>query len=218
MKIIWHGQSLFEIAVSARQGEETKIVIDPFDESYGLKLPKLQADILLVSHEHKDHSNIGGVFGNYFLIENPGEYEANGVYVKGIPAFHDSSSGKERGKITMFKILAEEIKICHLSDLGQKELTEQQLEEIGEVDILLIPVGGNYTIAAKEASTIISQIEPKIVIPMHYQLPKLKLKLEDLDKFLKIMGSKNPEKLSKLSIKKKELLEDGMKIIVLDPQ
>jgi L-ascorbate metabolism protein UlaG (beta-lactamase superfamily) len=218
MKIIWHGQSLFEIGVSARQGEETKIVIDPFDESYGLKPSKLQADILLVSHEHKDHSNVAGVSGNYFLIENPGEYEIKGVYVKGIPAFHDSSSGKERGKVTMFKILTEEIKICHLSDLGQKELTEQQLEEIGEVDILLIPVGGNYTIAAKEASMIISQIEPKIVIPMHYQLPKLKLKLEDLDKFLKIMGSKNPEKLSKLSIKKKELTEDGMKIIVLDPQ
>ncbi|MCX6764681.1 MAG: MBL fold metallo-hydrolase [Candidatus Nealsonbacteria bacterium] len=216
MKIIWHGQSLFEITVSARQGEETKIVIDPFDESYGLKLPKLQADILLVSHEHKDHSNVGGVLGNYFLIENPGEYEAKGVYVKGIPAFHDSSSGKERGKITMFKILAEEIKICHLSDLGQKELTEQQLDEIGEVDILLIPVGGNYTIAAKEASMIISQIEPKIVIPMHYQIPKLKLKLEELDKFLKIMGSKNPEKLNKLTIRKKELSEDGMKIIVLE--
>jgi len=216
MKIVWHGQSLFEIAVSARQGEETKIVIDPFDESYGLKLPKLQADILLTSHEHKDHSNVGGVSGNYFLIENPGEYEIKGAYVKGIPAFHDSSSGKERGKVTMFKILAEDIKICHLSDLGQKELTEQQLEEIGEVDILLIPVGGNYTISAKEASTIINQIEPKIVIPMHYQVPKLKLKLDDLDKFLKIMGSKSPEKLNKLTIKKKELVEDGMKIIVLE--
>lgn len=216
MKIIWHGQSLFEIIVPARQGEETKIVIDPFDESYGLKLPKLQADILLVSHEHKDHSNVSGVSGDYFLIEDPGEYEIKGVYVKGIPAFHDFSSGKERGKITMFKILAEEIKICHLSDLGQKELTEQQLDEIGEVDILLIPVGGNYTIAAKEASTIINQIEPKIVIPMHYQIPKLKLKLEELDKFLKVMGTKDPEKLSKLSIKKKELLEEGMKIIVLE--
>ena len=216
MKIIWHGQSLFEIIVPARQGEETKIVIDPFDESYGLKLPKLQADILLVSHEHKDHSNVSGVSGDYFLIEDPGEYEIKGVYVKGIPAFHDFSSGKERGKVTMFKILAEEIKICHLSDLGQKELTEQQLDEIGEVDILLIPVGGNFTIAAKEASAIISQIEPKIVIPMHYQIPKLKLKLDELDKFLKIMGLKNPEKLNKLTIKKKELSEEGMKIIVLE--
>jgi L-ascorbate metabolism protein UlaG (beta-lactamase superfamily) len=216
MKIVWHGQSLFEITVSARQGEETKIVIDPFDESYGLKLPKLQADILLVSHDHKDHANVGGVSGEYFLIENPGEYEKKGVYIKGIPAFHDSSSGKERGKITMFKALAEDIKICHLSDLGQKELTEQQLDEIGEVDILFIPVGGNYTISAKEASTIINQIEPKIVIPMHYQLPKLKLKLDELDKFLKIMGSKSPEKTNKLTIKKKDLAEEGMKIIVLE--
>ena len=216
MKFIWHGQSLFEIITSLRQGEEIKIVIDPFDESYGLKLPKLQADILLLSHDHKDHSNKSGVSGNYFLIENPGEYEIKGVSIKGISGFHDSSSGKERGKVTIFKILAEEIKICHLSDLGQKELTEQQLEEIGEVDILLIPVGGNYTIGAKEASTIINQIEPKVVIPMHYQIPKLKLKLDDLEKFLKIMGSKNPEKLNKLSIKKKELTEDGVKIVVLD--
>lgn len=217
MKIIWKGQSLFEIIVSARQGEETKIIIDPFDESCGLKLPRLQADILLISHENKDQSGFKGISGEYFLIENPGEYEAKGIYVKGIPAFHDNFSGKERGKVAIFKILAEEIKICHLSDLGQKELTERQLEEIGEVDILLIPVGGNYTISAKEASIIISQIEPKIVIPMHYQIPGLKLKLDDLGKFLKIMGSKNPEKLNKLAIKRKDLSEDGMKIVVLEP-
>lgn len=217
MKIIWHGQSLFEIITAPKQGDEIKIVVDPFDESLGLKVPKLTAHLLLVSHNHYDHSNIKAVSGEPFLIEGPGEYEVKGVYIKGIPAFHDNSSGKERGRITIFTIETEEIKICHLSDIGQKELTEEQLEAIGEVNILMIPVGEVYTIEAKEAAGIIKQIEPQIVIPMHYKIPKLKEKLEDLEKFLKVVGVKNPEHLDKLSIKKKDLAVEGeMKVIVLE--
>jgi L-ascorbate metabolism protein UlaG (beta-lactamase superfamily) len=100
--------------------------------------------------------------------------------------------------------------------LGQKELTEEQVEKIGNIDILMIPVGGVYTISSKEAAKIISQIEPKIVIPMHYQIPKLKIKLEGLDKFLKTMGVKSPEILNKLTIKKKDVPEEGMEIKVLN--
>jgi len=218
MKIIWHGQSLFEIITTPKQNDEIKIVIDPFDESLGIKVPKLAAHLLLVSHGHYDHSNIKAVSGEPFLIEGPGEYEVKGVYIKGIPAFHDNSLGKERGRITIFTIETEEIKICHLSDFGQKELTEEQLEEIGEVNILMIPVGGVYTIGSKEAAVIINQIEPQIVLPMHYRIPKLKEKLEELDKFLKVMGVKNHERLDKLSIKKRDLAVEGeTKIIVLEP-
>jgi len=217
MKIIWHGQSLFEIVTQSKQNGEMKIVIDPFDNSLGLKIPKLEADVLLVTHDHYDHANIKAVSGNPFVINSPGEYEVKGVYIKGISAFHDDVSGKKRGRVTIFTIETEEIKVCHLSDFGQKELTEQQLEEIGEVNILMIPVGGIYTVEAKEASGIINQIEPQIVIPMHYKIPKLKIKLEELDKFLKVMGMKNPENLNKLSIKRKDLIDEKTKVIVLSP-
>ena len=112
---------------------------------------------------------------------------------------------------------AEDLKLCHLGDLGQEELTEEQLEKIGEVDILMIPIGGTYTISAKEALKIMSQIEPRITIPMHYALPKLKIKLDGLDKFLKSLGIKSITPENKLSIKKKDISPEEAKIIVLKP-
>lgn len=217
MKINWYGQSMFEIVAKERQNHEVKIVIDPFDKSLGLRVLQPEADILLVSHSHYDHSNVEAIKGDPFLINGPGEYEIKDVYIKGISAFHDKALGKERGKVTIFTIEAEEIKLCHLSDIGQEELTERQLEEIGEVNILMIPIGGVYTINAKEASRMINQIEPQIVIPMHYQIPKLKLKLEGIDKFLKVMGVKEAERVNKLSIKRKDLGEGKTRIIILTP-
>jgi L-ascorbate metabolism protein UlaG (beta-lactamase superfamily) len=217
MQIIWHGQSCFQIISSQGKNNHVNIVIDPYSEDIGLKVPKLEADILLVSHGHHDHNNVKAVGGNPFLVSGPGEYEIKEVFIQGIPAFHDSSSGKERGVNTIYTIEAEELRICHLGDLGQKELTPEQIDKIGQVDILMIPVGGVYTISAKEAVKIMSQIEPNIIIPMHYQLPKLKLKLDGLDKFLKTMGIKKLDSLPKLSIKKKDVLPEEAKIIVLNP-
>lgn len=217
MQIIWQGQSFFQILI--RKGKESviRIAIDPFDEQIGLKPPTCEADIVLVTHSHYDHNNIKAIKGNPFLISGPGEYEIKGVFIQGISSFHDNVQGKERGENTIYTLESEEIKICHLGDLGQKELTDEQLEKIGEVDILMIPVGGVYTISAKEAAKIISQIEPKIVMPMHYHIPKLKIKLEGLDKFLKMMGVKTPEISKKLSISQKNLPSEGMKIIILKP-
>jgi len=217
MQIIWHGQSCFQIIASRGKNNQVSIIIDPFSEETGLRVPKLEADILLISHEHPDHNNLKAVSGSPFLIKGPGEYEIKEVYIQAIPAFHDNSQGKQKGENTIYTIEAEEMKLCHLGDLGQKELTSEQLESIGDVDILMIPVGGIYTISAKEAMKIMSQIEPKIIIPMHYQLPKLKIKLEGLDKFLKTVGVKKLEPLPKLSIKKKDILEEEVKIIILKP-
>ncbi len=218
MNITWQGQSCFQITANQTKNTQTYIVIDPFDKETGLKLPKLEADILLTTHNHHDHNNIKEVSGNYFLINNPGEYETKNIFIQGITSFHDDSQGKERGSNTIYIIEAEEIRICHLGDLGQKELTESQLEAIGEVDVLMIPVGGTYTISSKEAVKIMSQIEPKITIPMHYQIPKLNIKLEGLEPFLKTMGIKKVEPLQKLSIKKKDISEDEAKIIILEPR
>ena len=225
MQIIWHGQSCFQTITNQGKNGPLIIVIDPFDETLGLRVPKLQADILLVTHDHPDHNNIKVVEGNPstgsgqapFLISGPGEYDIKGIFIQGISSFHDKSKGKTKGKNTCYTIEAEDMKICHLGDLGQGELTEEQMQALGEIDILLIPVGGVFTIDSGDASKIISQIEPKIVIPMHYALPKLKVKLEGIEKFLKVMGKKGTEPLNKLSIKSKDLPQDETEIIILNP-
>ncbi|MEK7519394.1 MAG: MBL fold metallo-hydrolase [Patescibacteria group bacterium] len=221
MQIIWKGQSCFQILNQAAKNSQAIIAIDPFEEQIGLKVPELQADVLLITHSHFDHNNKKAVSsplpGNIpFVIEGPGEYEVKDIFFQGIHSWHDEKEGAERGENTIYTIEAEGLKLCHLGDFGQKELSEEQIEAIGDIDILMVPVGGTYTIDAKGAQKVISQIEPKIVIPMHYQIPKLKIKLDDLDKFLKIMGAKSIEPQNKFSIKKKDLAE-GMKIVVLKP-
>ena len=205
MHIIWHGQSFFQIQTSLNKGEQTTLAIDPFDESTGLKPPSFQADVLLITHDHADHNNKKAIKGTPFLIEGPGEYEVKEIAIQGIPSFHDEEEGKKRGANTIYLIEMEEMKVCHLGDFGQKELTEDQLEQIGDIDVLMVPVGGEFTLDAKGAAHVISQIEPKIVIPMHYAIPKLKIKLDEVDKFLKEIGKKSVVPQPKLLIKKKDL-------------
>ena len=217
MKITWAGQSCFQISTSSSKDESANVVIDPFSE-IGLKDPRFEADILLSTHGHEDHSNIKGVKGNPFIIEGPGEYEIKGDFIQGINSFHDDKEGKERGNNTIFTIESESMKLCHLGDLGQKQLTDDQLEKIGTIDILMIPVGGVYTIDSSDAQKIIGQIEPKIVIPMHYELPNLKVKLDSVSKFLKAMGKNSIEPQDKLTVKQSTLpKEREMEIIVLKP-
>lgn len=217
MIITWYGQSCFQISSSRGKNNQVSIVVDPFDENIGLKLPKLQADVVLVTHDHPDHNNLKAVSGQPFVIKGPGEYDIKGVFIQGISGYHDNVQGAQRGSITIYTIETEGIRICHLSDLGQKELSLSQLDKIGDVDILMIPVGGIYTIDAEEAVKIMSQIEPRIIMPMHYKIPKLKIKLDDIDKFLKNLGMKKPESLPKLSIRKKDISTEEAKIIILQP-
>jgi len=217
MNIIWHGQSLFEIITTPQKNNQLKIVIDPFSENIGLRLPKLEADILLTTHLNRELINIDTVKGEPFLISNPGEYELKEVFIQGIPSWSNTKEGKEDNSNTIYTIESEDIKLCHLGIMGQKELTTDQMEKIGEVDILMIPVGGLHTISAKEAVNIMSQIEPKVIIPMYYSLSKLKIKLDSLDSFLKTLGLKNIQPMPKLTIKKKDISGDEAKIIVLEP-
>ncbi|MCK5460246.1 MBL fold metallo-hydrolase, partial [Candidatus Parcubacteria bacterium] len=175
MRIIWHGHSCFSIKTKSLLNEEINIVIDPFDEKKtGIKLPKLKADIVLSSHDHYDHNNIKAVHGDPFIIKNPGEFETKNVFIQGIPSFHDKKNGAERGENIIFYLESEKIHIAHLGDLGHL-LDEKQLSKLSKVDILMIPVGGKYTINYSEAIEIISQLEPKIIIPMHYKIPGLKI-------------------------------------------
>jgi L-ascorbate metabolism protein UlaG (beta-lactamase superfamily) len=217
-KLSWAGQSCFELSVAPSKDVQATIVIDPFDEKIGLKLPNFSADVVLTTHDHHDHNNVKAIKGETFLIDGPGEYEIKGIFVQGIDSSHDDAQGKERGKNTIYIIEAEDIRFCHLGDFGQKELTDEQLEKIGHVDVLMIPVGGEYTISSSEAPKIIGQIDPKIVIPMHYELPKLNVKLDGVEKFLKAMGKTSVEPVDKLNLKYSALPKEGeTEIIVLKP-
>lgn len=216
MHIIWHGQSFFQLLISQGKGEQITLAIDPFSEEVGAKPPSFNADILLITHDHFDHNNKKTIKGDPFTIEGPGEYEIKEVFIQGIQSFHDQEQGKKRGLNTIYTIEAEEMRICHLGDLGQKELTPDQLERIGDIDILMIPAGEDVTVSVKEANHIIGQIEPRIVIPMHYSLPKFKMKLESVDGFLKEIGRKNLTPQPKLLIKKKDLPQDTQ-VVLLQP-
>lgn len=210
MTIMWFGQSCFRI-----ETKEGSILTDPFSGEIGLKPPKIKDDLVLVSHDHYDHNNVEGAPSQAFVIRNPGEYEKNGIAVLGLMSYHDKLEGKERGSNTIYIIKAEDMTICHLGDLGQEKLDEKQVQEIGDVDILMVPVGGNYTIDYKEATEVISQIEPKIVIPMHFKIKDLKSDIESADKFVKELGL-NPEKVDKFKITKKTLPAEEVKLVMFN--
>lgn len=212
MQITRIGHSCFKI-----QNNDATLLIDPFSEAIGLPMPKISADILLSTHDHYDHANIEAVRGNPFIINTPGEYEIKDFFIYGIPSFHDNSEGKERGSNLIFLIEVEGIRIAHLGDFGQDSLTEEQLKKLEGVDILMVPIGGVYTIDAKVAAEIISEIEPRLIIPMHYFEKGLKIKIDDVEKFKKEMGNKI-EVMDKLKIKKKELPEEDTRVVILTTQ
>jgi len=215
MEITYIGHSCFRI-----KGKETSVVIDPYNpEKLGYKLPKLEADILLISHDHDDHNFKDGVKDYSFIIDAPGECEIKGIYVQGFESYHDESKGSKRGKNVMYYLEVDGISLMHLGDLGH-ELSEDTLEQIPYSDVLMTPIGGVYTIDAKTAAKVISSLEPGIVIPMHYQTKDLvKLKLDGLEKFLDEMGLNGEVKtLDKLKISSKSEIPEDTEVVVLEPQ
>ncbi len=216
MTITWFGHSCFRI--EAKEAHSTgsgqvSVLIDPFSKEIGLRPPKIKDDLVLVTHHHFDHDNIADANPEAFIIDHPGEYEKQGISIRGIRSFHDSSEGKERGLNTIFIIKAEDMTVCHMGDFGQSNLEDKQVEEIGDVDILMIPVGGVYTIDHEGAANIIRQIEPKMIVPMHYKVKDLKVDIAGPEKFLKEIGL-TPEKVDKLKIVKKNLPVEEMKLIL----
>lgn len=213
MVITWYGHSCFKI-----QSGELVLAIDPFAKDIGLTPPRFRADAVLITHGHSDHSNAGAIAGEPFLISGPGEYELRGIIVRGIETFHDAKSGRTRGKNTAYVITLEDIRLLHLGDFGEAEMRDETLEEIGEVDVCMIPVGGVYTIDASAAARIVKQVEPRLVIPMHYRNPGLKFELEPVEKFLKEMGAGGTPAEDKLSLKKKDFTEgERIAVRVLKP-
>lgn len=215
MEITYIAHSCFKI-----KSKNQTIVLDPYSpEKTGYKLPKMSPDLLLITHQHDDHNYKEGTVDAKLIIEGPGEYEKDDIYVTGIKTFHDDKKGAERGVNTIYTIEAENITLLHLGDLGH-ELDESTLSELPDVDILFIPVGGTYTIDAETAAKVIASIEPGIVIPMHYQTangPALSKDLDKLEKFLEEMGVEKPTPQEMLKISKKSEIPDDTEVVVLKP-
>jgi L-ascorbate metabolism protein UlaG (beta-lactamase superfamily) len=193
------GHSCFRL-----RGRDGIVICDPYSRSIGLDLGRPSAHIVTVSHDHPDHNNVAGVKPmreRVFVIDGPGEYEVSGVLITGVRTAHDKSKGAERGFNTVFVIHIDDVVFCHLGDLGH-ELTQAQLEDIGNVDVLFVPVGGGETIGPAEATIVISQIEPKIVIPMHYAAAQLSFEydLAPIEKFAHERGLKEITLEEKLSV------------------
>jgi L-ascorbate metabolism protein UlaG (beta-lactamase superfamily) len=210
MDITWLGHSAFKV-----KGKSVVIATDPYDpEALGIKLPKIEADIVTISHDHGDHNYLQGVTGHSFVANGPGEYEIKGVSFVGTASWHDSKQGSERGKNTIYTFNIDGVRLCHLGDLGQEVLTEAQIDEIGGVDILMVPVGGVFTIDAATAAKVVAQLEPKIVIPMHYKDSDIKFDLEPVENFLKEMSKEHVDPQSKFSVSADKLPEE-LDLVVL---
>lgn len=209
MIIQWFGQSYFRIDTKNKV-----IALDPYHENFtGLKPPRFKADILLISHNHDDHNNQDLILGKPFVMAGAGEIEVANIVIDGLMSYHDNQGGKLRGLNTIYLIRSEDMKLVFLGDLGEKRIKEETLEKVANSDILFIPVGGTYTIDAEEAVSVINQIEPKIVIPMHYQLPGLKIKLDSVDNFIRVFGKK-PEYLNKLVMRRSQLPQNTQLVIL----
>ncbi len=209
MEISYLGHSSFRI--KAKTGT---VVTDPFSSAMvGFKFPRVEADIVTVSHQHQDHNQVQAVDGQPMVISLPGEYEIKGISVFGYTSFHDQSQGAERGENTIFVIETEGLRVCHLGDLGAAP-PAKVMEEIIGVEVLLVPIGGKYTIGPEEAVELINQIEPRYVLPMHFKTPGM-TDLADLEAFLSEIGTEKTEKIDKLSVTKDKLAEET-KVVVLE--
>jgi len=211
MKIKYLAHSAFLITSNAG----TRIITDPYETSSGLKHGAIQetADIVTVSHEHGDHNNAAAVRDNPKAVR--ASTDVKGIKIKAVPAAHDNSGGSQRGKNTIFCFEVDGINVCHAGDLGHA-LSEEQVKAIGRVDVLMIPVGGFFTIDAKTATKVGEQLKPKVIIPMHYKTEKLDFPITGVDDFLKGKSNVTRSNDSEIEIKARQLPASAQ-IIVLKP-
>ncbi len=199
MDISWLGHSCFSI-----KGSNATVITDPYPPDLGYSLGKPTARIVTVSHQHPGHAYTQGIDGTPKVITRPGEYEIGSILIIGIATFHDAEGGVTLGRNTVYLMEVDEVSVCHLGDLGHV-LTAGQVEELGNVDVLLLPVGGVSTINAPLAAKVVRQLEPKVVIPMHYKTPVLNRELEPVERFLKEIGIKEINSQPKLSFTRSSL-------------
>ena len=215
MKIKWYGHAAF--LLTSDQG--LKIIIDPYEPgAFGGQLSygkiKDQGDMVITSHDHADHNYTKDLPGTPQVVKGSGSRTIKGISIKGIPTYHDPTKGSERGTNTIFTIKLDDIQLCHLGDLGHL-LSEKELAEIGPVDILMIPVGGFFTIDPKEATRVAEQIKPKVLIPMHFKTEKCGFPIASVEDFLKGKTNTKRARASEAAFDKATLPQQ-MEIVVLE--
>ncbi len=216
MEISWLGHSCFQL-----RGKNVTLITDPYSPQQGPsqgtppQLSKMNASIVTVSHNHPGHNNVASVSGNPRIVRGPGEYEISDVLITGIASYHDNKRGQEFGRNTIYVIHMDDLAICHLGDLGHI-LQEEQLEEVADVDVLLLPIGGRNALNATQAAEIISQVEPRIAIPMHYE-PVASETSDPLDKFCREMSVENVNVQNRLIVMRNNLPAETQ-IVVLTPR
>ena len=209
MRITWFGHACFLL-----ESGGLKILTDPFDRNVGYEIPNVTPDVVTESHQHFDHNAHHLIKGNFKVIKTPGVHEFNGVTIKGIETFHDDIGGRSRGKNIVFIFDFEEgIKVAHLGDLGHV-LQEKHLKEMEDINVLLIPVGGTFTIGPQEAKKIVEMVKPNIVIPMHYKTKYITFGILGVDSFTSLF--KNYEKVGKSFDINKENLPKETKVVVMN--
>jgi len=206
MRIDWKGHACFLIQTGGK-----KLLTDPFNTDLGYPPLKESADIVTVSHEHWDHNATASVAGKPQIVRGEGFHRFDDLLIEGLKTFHDKSLGQERGPNTVFKINSEGLSLVHLGDLG--EWSQALIDKLGKVDILLIPVGGVYTIDAQEAFALAQEIKPSILIPMHYATPHLSFELDPLENFTQRFDKVIYKKQLEIT---RETLPLEMQIVVLD--
>lgn len=209
MDITWYGHSCFRLSERG-----VVVVTDPPSDDMAYARPRIRADVVTISHEHVGHNNRIGFRGGPKFFDGPGEYEVKGVFITGIATYHDGRRGANRGLNTVFVFDFDGVSVCHLGDLGHVP-TQAQMEALTDVDVLLIPVGGLHTLDASKATEVISLIEPRLVIPMHYKTPVEKARLHKVDKFLKEMGLTPMQPQPELRVTKSSLPQETQ-VILLD--
>lgn len=207
----WFGHNCVRI-----RAKEATVICDPVDRITGYLIPKQNADIVTISHEHQGHTNLNAIKPDFQVVRGPGEYEMSDVFITGIRTYHDDKNGAERGYNTVYMIEVEGMVICHLGDLGHP-LTNEQAESMSNIDVLLLPAGGGNVISALQAADIIGQLEPKVVIPIQYKTELGDSKLGDLADFCKVIGVQPTAAEEKIVLKSSDLT-DVMRFVVLSPE
>jgi L-ascorbate metabolism protein UlaG (beta-lactamase superfamily) len=212
LDVTWYGHGCFRL-----RGRGAAVVNDPYPPALGTRLPRLEADLVTISHEHDNHNYVRALAKDPFLIRDPGEYEVAGVTVIGVPTFHDVKRGEVHGRNTVYLLDIDDVTVCHLGDLGHP-LDDRALERLGKVDVLLVPVGGGATLDATRGAEVVRQIEPRYVVPMHYALPQLQVELQPIDRFLEEMGVESHERQPKLTVQASSSSEGETKVVLLEPR
>ena len=209
MDIYYLGHSSFRL-----RGREATVITDPFPKGLGYNLGRIAAQIVTVSHHHPNHDAVSSVVGTPTVVEGPGEYEISSVFITGVGTYHDREKGARRGKNTVYVVEMDDLTVCHLGDLGHV-LTTDETELMSQVDVLLVPVGGVTSLDAASAAEVVTLLDPRIVIPMHYRTPVADTALEGPEGFFRQMGLKEPQAESKLSIAHSSLPSETQ-VVLLD--